>query len=293
MGKPLFLEIPGFGLSNRIRTLLAFHYIAQKRSAHLYVYWLVNRMCPDHFDNIFEPLENVTFIKSQTEFNQLRKKYAGATYFKGQAQFHSLVNRYLSQKISGASYPNGHSLTVYRHAYSKLKPLPHIQEAIDEIVTSQNLKSCDGLHLRRTDHVSFIKRMSGSFSNDAHFEKIIKSNPDRKFYLATDNVETQQKFLKQFPDQLIVYQNVPKVKQIRKTSMDHAVIDLYLLGNCRKVFGSFGSSFSEFAYRLHAVFHQSNGHLPGTNTEKPKHDKPKSDKSDNRSNKKSDKSRRH
>jgi len=288
---PVFLEIPGFGLSNRIRTVLAFDYIAKKQHrGPVYVYWLVNHMCPDHFNNLFQDIPGVIFIKDLGEFKRLRNQ-RGGIYYKGQAQFHGLVNRYTKANVDGAVKPRGNSQSIYDQQYLLLKPLPAIWQDIQSFIETNQIKNRIGLHIRRTDHVSFIKRVKGRFDNDEHFEKIIRRDPTQLFYLSTDNLDTQKKFLNKFPNQLVVYSAIPDVKSIRKTTVVHAVIDLFLLGNCKQVQGSFGSSFSEFAYRLSSIWSKSDKSIvssvpvvsvPKTETKTEKKPKKKSKKHKNR-----------
>lgn len=241
MGVDVFLELKGFGLCNELRTLMGHWYVAQQKHGHLYVYWRVNRMCPDHFENLFEPLKDTTFVRDLDDFKKRSRSTEKAIRFAGQTQIHSILSRHgikTSDKLLG-------------DIYQQLKPKADIQAAIDGFLSKHDgLKAYKGLHVRRSDHVAFIVRLKGTYTKDEHFETIIEKDKTQRFYLATDNKKTQEQFASKYPDQIVVYKDIADVKAIRKTPLSHAVIDLYLLGHCKKIHGSLGSSFSEGAQYL-------------------------------------------
>lgn len=232
---PVFLEIPGFGLCNRLRTILAFWEIAHRKNTHLYVYWHVNHLCQADFDELFEPLPNTTFIKKHSDFRHKMKHTSHVTYFKGQGQLHKILPKY------GVRY----SKEIGKRLHKLLCPVPDISEKIQRFIEENELRNCIGLHIRRTDHVWFMKNSHGTYTTDDHFEKIIKKHPNSKFFLSTDNLKTQNKFIQKFPNRIIIYETIPDTKSARKTSVEHAVIDLFLLASCKTMYGSLGSSFSE------------------------------------------------
>ena len=101
-----------------------------------------------------------------------------------------------------------------------------------------------GLHIRRTDNIWSINSSPLEL-----FEKkicdVLMQNPSSAFYLASDDEDTVSELKAKFGDKVIV-----RAKELsRKTSvgMQNALIDMLLLGKCKKIFGSYFSSFSEMA----------------------------------------------
>ncbi|MEM9423654.1 MAG: hypothetical protein AAF975_02555, partial [Spirochaetota bacterium] len=73
-----------------------------------------------------------------------------------------------------------------------------------------------------------------------------------KFFLATDDLSVEIKLRQIFPGRIVSY---PKKNFDRNNpiAIQDAVIDLYCLSNCRKLIGSYSSSFSEIASEINGI----------------------------------------
>jgi hypothetical protein len=138
--------------------------------------------------------------------------------------------------------------------YSLIKLKPYLQKIVDDFANKHDLKNCVGVHIRRTDLIPMAMDRKWQWSSDREFYlKItneLKKNPNQKFFLATDNLGTQRHFTKHFPDKFTFYREIPYIKDKRKTSLEHAIIDIFLLSKCKRIHGSKCSSFSTMAKRL-------------------------------------------
>jgi hypothetical protein len=117
-----------------------------------------------------------------------------------------------------------------------------------------NKNNTVGLHVRRTDHVGLAKG-HGNFTNDAYFFKVIedeiKKDSGVVFFLSTDNRNTQEMFLNRYPRNVVVYKKIEKLENsFRHTTLFDTGIDMSLLTYCKRVEGSFHSSFSRVAVML-------------------------------------------
>ena len=102
-----------------------------------------------------------------------------------------------------------------------------------------------GIHIRRTDNKQSIQ-----FSPTSLFLEKIKEelalNPKQKFFLATDDKEEENLIKKKYPQNILTYtkrsldRNTPE-------AIEDAVIDLYILSNCKYILGCYYSSFSSIA----------------------------------------------
>ena len=54
-----------YGLNNRIQVLLSYLYFARLQDKKLKIVWITNEYCPDRFDNLFYPINNVEIIYAQ------------------------------------------------------------------------------------------------------------------------------------------------------------------------------------------------------------------------------------
>ena len=127
--------------------------------------------------------------------------------------------------------------------YLDFKPVKDIEELID--LTSVQLDNAVGIHIRRSDNILSIKH-----SPTEKFEEImlgmLASGYCERFFLSTDSADVEQYMLDKFKDRLVIH---PKRTCDRSVddSIKDAVIDLYCLASCKKIVGSYWSSFSETA----------------------------------------------
>jgi hypothetical protein len=65
-----------------------------------------------------------------------------------------------------------------------------------------------------------------------------------KIYIATDNKDTQDIFINKYNDRLIIKKIIPS-KNLRQTSVQDAVVDIYICAGAKYFMGSIGSSFTD------------------------------------------------
>ena len=104
------------------------------------------------------------------------------------------------------------------------------------------------VHIRRTDQINSI-----AYSKTENFidlmKKEIDANPDVKFFLATDDKEEEAMLRKTFPGKIVSNEN----RTLRRDSLDgmyDALLDLFCLAACKKIIGSYCSSFTDTAASL-------------------------------------------
>ena len=74
----------------------------------------------------------------------------------------------------------------------------------------------------------------------------IDANPNVKFFLATDDKEEEALLRKTFPGKIVSNEN----RTLRRDSLEgmyDALLDLYCLASCKKIIGSYFSSFTDIA----------------------------------------------
>lgn len=131
--------------------------------------------------------------------------------------------------------------------YEYLKPTNEIQNKIDNI-TKEFSRNTVGLHVRRTDH-----KVSKSMSTNDKFkyvvDKEIQQNENVKFYLSTDDPNFKDEFLNSYSSRIIT-NSVESYDRNNSMAIKDAVIDLFCLAKCQKIYGSHQSSFSQTAADL-------------------------------------------
>ena len=69
-------------------------------------------------------------------------------------------------------------------------------------------------------------------------------DPTMKIYIATDNKNTQDIFYNKYNDRIIMKKIIPS-DNLRQTSVQDAVVDIYICAGAKYFMGSIGSSFTD------------------------------------------------
>lgn len=231
------------GLSNRLCWLIGLYTwnFLQKcpnKKCCVYVKWDKSNATNGYFLEIFSNINFIKWVKNDKEVPKNIKR------FKGQ---HSVPNVF---KMFNIDIDTETECMIF--GLLKFK-----KEIIDEgnnfIKNNFGYKTI-GLHVRRTDHIGLAKRR-GNYTSDSYFfnliSNMIKNDSKIKFYLSTDNGNTQELYKNKFGEYIITRIQINKSdNNLRHTSLKDAGIDLYLLSMCHHVEGSFHSSFSRVALML-------------------------------------------
>lgn len=113
----------------------------------------------------------------------------------------------------------------------------------DAIITGSN--KWVGVHIRRTDHTSSIEYSLTELFIEK-MKKILISDKDCKFFLATDDKEVEKELKAEFSHSIVVYEKKAWNRN-NKIGMESGIIDLLCLSNCDYILGSYMSVFSRFA----------------------------------------------
>lgn len=132
----------------------------------------------------------------------------------------------------------------YRPYFSFLRPIQEIQEEVESIISSLEDEGYFGVHIRRTDHVQAISK-SSSLSFEERMEEILMEDPNRKFFVTSDDPTEESYFLKRFAGAVIVRKK--EWSRVNHEGAKDALIDMLILARATKILGSFNSSFSQIA----------------------------------------------
>jgi hypothetical protein len=125
-------------------------------------------------------------------------------------------------------------------------PVPNLQLIIDSY--KGTLQNAIGVHMRRTDNAIAVDNSPTELFISA-MHKEIAADPRIKFFLATDSPEEEHRLQLVFPNRVITHEK-KNMRRDDPLAVKDAVIDLFLLSNCRKIIGSYWSSFTETAHAL-------------------------------------------
>lgn len=230
------------GLCNRMRTIASlYQYIKDKNiKHHVRVYWFMNKYLNCPFEKIFEPIEgfevkNIRYFIETTKYRVaspciIIKRIAGGGYNK--------VIRSVDEIDFSCKYIYIRSCDqLYNADFSIFKPVANI-DLIEK-------KSAIGIHIRRTDNLIskdespinlFVEKMEYEISKDKNI----------LFYVATDDDMVRKMLLNKFRKNIILQKEI-EFSRNNYHGMMCALTDLINLSNCKKIYGSYWSSFSEVA----------------------------------------------
>ena len=154
------------GLCNRLRVVLSFALIAKRTERPLIVVWPLNSVCEQRFTDGFEPLPGVTFLDKVSE-SMPRPQFCPPSH-----DFHPVVKAAREESL----------------CYEALAPNDTVKQRVAANVSA--LAPCFiSMHIRRTDHW-------GSTCSDVDFESFMDTHSNGHAYLATDNAQTQDRFMR-------------------------------------------------------------------------------------------------
>lgn len=203
------------GLCTRIRVL--FSYLSKTRldNKKLVVVWDKDQDCNGYFLDYFQPIKDVVFIVNTKE----KIDYEGSYPIKS-----------IERKL-------------YIKNLKELKLNDKIKKEVDKFLNRNLTKPFCAIHVRRTDLTKKVID-EGKFTSDIKFEEFVKSNNDKHIiYIATDNPDSQKYFIKL--KNTIYNKPIRELKSKRATSIEDALIDLYVCVKAKSFKGTVGSSFTE------------------------------------------------
>tara|TARA_Y100000389_G_scaffold204376_1_gene256581 strand:+ start:3170 stop:3847 length:678 start_codon:yes stop_codon:yes gene_type:complete len=208
---------PTGGLSNYLRVIFSYYQYTRENNIELNVIWKKTPYCPGDFLDYFEPIPHVT-IKT---------------------------NRFGAEKIR---YKGCKPLKNYQPKYDKLKLKQYMEKIIIDKLDILN-KNYISVHIRRTDHVRAAKGQNVFTTDEEFIDFLDKSDNNKNIYIATDNKNTYDKFSKIYKDRIkFKYHKV--IPQHRQTSLQDAIIDIYMCVYSDDFKGSGYSSFSDLIKRV-------------------------------------------
>lgn len=217
------------GLSNRIRTILGFLEVCNFYSKKLNIIWIKDNTCNGDFLDYFKPIDNVKFLNFSDRID-----------YKGQSTIKNII-----------SYYNIRSVNI-KKLYCNIKLNDLLEDKIQDYIKKYDIKNLIGIHVRRTDYTgNFIgKLLNGSNEDSEFFEYVSKNSKNNKFFLATDNKKTQDIYKNKYGNKVLYYEKIQESDNLRKTSLENAIIDIYILSYCKRIKGTYNSSFTKFALNL-------------------------------------------
>jgi hypothetical protein len=204
---------PRGGLCNRLRVIFSYYEYAISINKPLIVLWIKSSDCNGYFLDYFEPIPNVTFLTTMT--NDI--------YYEGCSKHPTFLPNYTCLKLS--------------HFMKEL--ILSKKQIIDEYIS---------VHVRRTDHTDLAIKKN-KYTKDADFFSFLDKY-EKNIYIATDNEETYTMFKQKYNNQIKLDYHKNNTNSLRHTSLQDAIIDIYMCVLSEHFMGSGHSSFSDLIKEL-------------------------------------------
>lgn len=248
---------PQAGLCNRMRAIASAYQLAKELDTKLCIVWLCNTDCMAKFTDLFQKIPNVELV----EIPALFEAHTTALYqrwktkkimrrctetkklglYKNAGEVRKIVSgRDVYIQSYGVWYPHEKKLDYFR-------PTEIIQRDIDR-KKREFRDVCLGVHIRRTDNIDAVEK-SGTELFITRMQDEIQNNPEVGFFVASDSEQEKKRIQQLFGERIVTNENIV-LRRDSKIGMQNAVIDLFLLANCKKILGSAQSSYSTMAATL-------------------------------------------
>ena len=258
---------PQGGLANRMRVVEAAYNYSRSSGADLTIVWEKNFALNADYSVCFAPIKGVKMIDvnyhGDTVLAKARRaffntsEYVGLSFFTTKTLNDPDILPLLKNELPGDTskaffddsaqknkglfietcyefYPNVFNFRLPIQADIKLKAF-HLIEKYSSVI---------GIHIRRTDNVDSINR-SPIKKFIEEINTALQQTPSVSFYLSTDAEDVVEELRTIYKDKIIT--GVTVRSRESKEGIVSALVDLCCLSQCKKIYGSFKSSFSERA----------------------------------------------
>lgn len=298
--KTIFLK-PTKGLSNRIYNIDSMiTFMWKYKFEKLKICWSDSEGFEDNckFENLFD-ISNlnhkISFINEEDFYDQSKDIYHLHYYVKqnpasGKYSYTvnmlDIINKITSESFCYEWFARIDSIFPSiikrdKKFISNLKPNPKIRSEIDNFCDENHISTINGIHIRRNDAISSPYGFNYELSSDQSFINLINHKiEENSVFLTTDCLEIQKKIIGKCESKNILHTNksfeIIKNEKEKKNNTEDAVIDLFVLSRCKKIYGTNYSSFCLLAsdisnknyetVLINNYYHYSKNVLPNLST---------------------------
>lgn len=264
---------PDAGLGNRLYCLYSALYYSQVVGRSFDLIWLRENCCNVPYDELFERGEYEDKFKVYTTYHLgyknafalktvlsniwmrvIKKRYSYYTSEdtrsiyneKGEDGFLDLFSQ--DKKVCVKANGKFFNLEHFAQVRSIIRPNKEIASMVNEIMLpylSDDNAKVIGVHIRRTDNKHSIENSPIEAFLQV-MDNEVKNNANVVFFLATDDDEVEKELSQKY--NVIIHKTFGNSKSRNSSSgIKDAYVDMLCLSKCSKIYGSYGSSFSEMA----------------------------------------------
>lgn len=258
--EPMIIIEPCAGLGNRLLGLGSAYAVAKKLDRKLVVMWKREVGCNIRFQELFDlPFEVVEISENglkkepvaQILGDHAKKKWRNSAdrflecdeveKIKEREGYEGLF-RLIEQTPVIYLKAFGPICEVTAESYSFVKPSKNIEEK-GAYLFRELTGQCVGVHVRRTDHTEAIANSPLALFAE-RMKKELETAADTSFFVATDDKEVRRELKELLPDAKLIFPQSDVIDRDSKEGIEEAFIEMLALSKCRKILGSYNSTFS-------------------------------------------------
>jgi hypothetical protein len=254
--------LPEGGLCNRMRVVASARLLSVAAGQPMQVLWHRTPDFNSRFDALFssrnlpfEVVERNAMLRPQRAMfraSEILAKLRGQIVLSHQdtrpGQF-DLTTTLLKLSGRDAWIRTNSRLLVEPEMYSLFRPTGEAADRIAELLP--RLQHSVGVHIRGTDNAK-AKTESPLESFLTQMRAELQTSPETNFFVATDEPATLANLRTEFGDRVWEYRKRAYARSDQTAIVD-AVVDLFALGECNRLIGSYWSSFTDTAAELRGI----------------------------------------
>jgi len=259
---------PRCGLANRMRVIDSAINLCSQFEKPYRIYWLKDSELNCNFSSIWKPISGLrdTNIPLLPLFFKLRRrskifrfllscldmwhilKVFNEMEYEEWLQLIQMPKKFQAYRhIFVSSFSAFYPSSVFRTNLFCLQPTLFSKVEDETMVFDDNTI---GIHIRRTDNILSIKQSPLSLFEE-RMNKDLNTNPNMKFYVASDASDIKHYLKDCFKDKVILSNGI--LERNTEAGTLQAVVELYALSRTSKILGSYYSSFSVIASHLGSI----------------------------------------
>lgn len=264
--------VPVGGLGNRMRAVASAVSLARKLGVTVHIGWFKDWALNAEFSSLFE-LPDVPGVKISDvpsvlywALDRPRKKNlfiprVFQSLMFGQCLYENEMGELFSRKTDFMSYDFKTSRSLYMASFhpffgydkelfnSLFLPNEQIRKKINDRC-SEFSDYTIGVHVRRTDNILSVNESPIELFYE-YIDDELKNHNGMTIYLATDSESVKRDFRNRYGNLVITSDNEADRGSVK--GIQDGIVDLYTLSETSRIYGSYGSSFSELAAEIGGI----------------------------------------
>lgn len=262
--------LPIGGLANRMRAIASAVHLCRLSGCSLDVYWFRDKGLNARFGDIFKEIEtDKVCIHRDSLFGKLLydhprrhnmwiPRVPQKLLFRNRV-YDNEINDYERNKdifmkflAEGGLYVSScypiidFNTDIFRDLF---KPVEEIETKAYSVISNMSDYRI-GIHVRRTDHIVSINNSPNELFYQAIDEELNLNN-SLSIYLATDSENIKEDFKNKYGNR--IFFSTSEADRNSVSGIMDAVAEMYVLSMTNKIYGSYGSSYSEVAAALGGI----------------------------------------